>query len=176
MKKVMNILPALLAAALLTTGCDFFRRLAGRPDSKSLAQKAEMIRVQKEAQEAARIARLDSLERVRAHRADSAAVMDSLQQGKERLLGPARFGGLAVADLPSRYYIIVGAFSVWDNASRFCQQMTDKGYPAEIIAFRNGYHAVGVCRTDDVVEIYRSLKELKRQPFCPANIWILSKD
>ena len=129
-----------------------------------------------EAREAARIARLDSLERVRAYRADSAAVMDSLQQGKERLLGPARFGGLAVADLPSRYYIIVGAFSVWDNASRFCQQMTDKGYPAEIIAFRNGYHAVGVCRTDDVVEIYRSLKELKRQPFCPANIWILSKD
>ena len=59
---------------------------------------------------------------------------------------------------------------------RFGQRLSENGFPAEVIPFRNGYHAVGVCSTDDVVEMYRSLQRLKRQAFCPKNVWILTNE
>ncbi len=173
MKKAFQILSILLCAIPLLSGCDFFRHLAGRPDSAEIAAKAEAIQAHEAALEAARIAREDSLERVRRYREDSTAVMDTILREKVRILEATRFGGSTAATLPSRYYIIVGAFSVFDNAARFSKVLSDKGFPAEIIAFRNGYHAVGVCRTDSIVEVYHDYKRLKRQAFCPANIWIL---
>ena len=176
MKRTFQLAAILLCVALTASGCDFFRRLAGRPDAAAIARKAEAIQVHEAALEAARAAREDSLARVRQHRADSVAVMDSLRLEKARILPASRVGGLAPGSLAARYSIILGAFSVQDNAVRFGQRLSENGFPAEVIPFRNGYHAVGVCSTDDVVEMYRSLQRLKRQAFCPKNVWILTNE
>ena len=56
MKKLMLLV--LMVSMTVVTGCDFFRKLAGRPTSEDIEQKRiEIMR----AQEAAHQARLDSI-------------------------------------------------------------------------------------------------------------------
>lgn len=164
-------------AAMLATGCDFFRKIAGRPTSADIAAKVERIRAEAQVREAAReVARLDSIRRAEKHRADSLAVLDSIRQEGDRVWRSEWLGGLTVATLPARYYLIAGAFISMDNAEHYREQLAQRGCPAEIIAFRNGYNAVAVCKTDDIVEMYVSLRKLKRQDFCPPNVWILTNE
>lgn len=143
---------ALVAASV--TGCDFFRRLAGRPDSEWIEAKAETIRQE---EEALRI-RQDSLERVRKAEADSLAAADSVRLANHRY----------------RFCVILGSFSSKENAERYVEEIAAKGYKGELLTFRNST-AVGVCPTDDEAQAKKSLEELQRQDFCPKGAWILER-
>lgn len=70
MKKLIQTVLILLPVALAATGCDFFRKLAGRPTSDQIAAMAEAIRLE----ESARIA--DSLRRALA---DTTPVQESAE-------------------------------------------------------------------------------------------------
>lgn len=143
---------ALVAASV--TGCDFFRRLAGRPDSEWIEAKAEAIRQE---EEALRI-RQDSLERARKAEADSLAAADSVRLANHRY----------------RFCVILGSFSSKENAERYVEEIAAKGYKGELLTFRNST-AVGVCPTDDEEQARKSLEELQRQDFCPNGAWILER-
>ena len=143
---------ALVAASV--TGCDFFRRLAGRPDSEWIEAKAETIRQEEETQ---RI-RLDSLERARKAEADSLAAADSVRLANHRY----------------RFCVILGSFSSKENAERYIEEIAEKGYKGELLTFRSST-AVGVCPTDDEAQAKKSLEELQRQDFCPKGAWILER-
>lgn len=143
---------ALVAASV--TGCDFFRRLAGRPDSEWIEAKAEAIRQE---EEALRI-RQDSLERARKAEADSLAAADSVRLANHRY----------------RFCLILGSFSSKENAERYVEEIAAKGYKCELLTFRNST-AVGVCPTDDEAQAKKSLEELQRQDFCPNGAWILER-
>lgn len=143
---------ALVAASV--TGCDFFRRLAGRPDSEWIEAKAETIRQE---EEALRI-RQDSLERARKAEADSLAAADSVRLANHRY----------------RFCVILGSFSSKENAERYVEEIAAKGYKCELLTFRNST-AVGVCPTDDEAQAKKSLEELQRQDFCPKGAWILER-
>lgn len=143
---------ALVAASV--TGCDFFRRLAGRPDSEWIEAKAETIRQEEETQ---RI-RLDSLEKARKAEADSLAAADSVRLANHRY----------------RFCVILGSFSSKENAERYVEEIAAKGYKCELLTFRNST-AVGVCPTDDEEQAKKSLSELQRQDFCPNGAWILER-
>uniref|UniRef100_UPI004028D644 SPOR domain-containing protein n=1 Tax=Candidatus Cryptobacteroides bacterium TaxID=3085639 RepID=UPI004028D644 len=143
---------ALVAASV--TGCDFFRRLAGRPDSEWIEAKAEAIRQE---EEALRI-RQDSLERARKAEADSLAAADSVRLANHRY----------------RFCVILGSFSSKENAERYVEEIAAKGYKCELLTFRNST-AVGVCPTDDEAQAKKSLEELQRQDFCPNGAWILER-
>lgn len=143
---------ALVAASV--TGCDFFRRLAGRPDSEWIEAKAEAIRQE---EEALRI-RQDSLERARKAEADSLAAADSVRLANHRY----------------RFCVILGSFSSKENAGRYVEEIAAKGYKCELLTFRNST-AVGVCPTDDEAQAKKSLDELQRQDFCPKGAWILER-
>lgn len=143
---------ALVAASV--TGCDFFRRLAGRPDSEWIEAKAEAIRQE---EEALRI-RQDSLERARKAEADSLAAADSVRLANHRY----------------RFCVILGSFSSKENAERYVEEIAAKGYKGELLTFRNST-AVGVCPTDDEEQAKKSLSELQRQDFCPNGAWILER-
>lgn len=143
---------ALVAASV--TGCDFFRRLAGRPDSEWIEAKAEAIRQE---EEALRI-RQDSLERARKAEADSLAAADSVRLANHRY----------------RFCVILGSFSSKENAERYVEEIAAKGYKGELLTFRNST-AVGVCPTDDEAQAKKSLSELQRQDFCPNGAWILER-
>ena len=154
MKNAFLTIAVMTLVATAVTGCDFFRRLAGRPDSEWIEAKAEAIRQEEEAQ---RI-RQDSLERARKAEADSLAAADSVRLANHRY----------------RFCVILGSFSSKENAERYVEEIAAKGYKCELLTFRNST-AVGVCPTDDEEQAKKSLSELQRQDFCPNGAWILER-
>lgn len=154
MKNAFLTIAVMTLVATAVTGCDFFRRLAGRPDSEWIEAKAEAIRQE---EEALRI-RLDSLEKARKAEADSLAVADSVRLANHRY----------------RFCVILGSFSSKENAERYVEEIAAKGYKCELLTFRNST-AVGVCPTDDEEQAKKSLSELQRQDFCPNGAWILER-
>lgn len=154
MKNAFLTIAVMTLVATAVTGCDFFRRLAGRPDSEWIEAKAEAIRQE---EEALRI-RQDSLERARKAEADSLAAADSVRLANHRY----------------RFCVILGSFSSKENAERYVEEIVAKGYKCELLTFRNST-AVGVCPTDDEEQAKKSLSELQRQDFCPNGAWILER-
>lgn len=154
MKNTFLTIAVMTLVATTVTGCDFFRRLAGRPDSEWIEAKAEAIRQE---EEALRI-RQDSLERARKAEADSLAAADSVRLANHRY----------------RFCVILGSFSSKENAERYVEEIAAKGYKCELLTFRNST-AVGVCPTDDEAQAKKSLEELQRQDFCPNGAWILER-
>lgn len=154
MKNTFLTIAVMTLVATAVTGCDFFRRLAGRPDSEWIEAKAEAIRQE---EEALRI-RQDSLERARKAEADSLAAADSVRLANHRY----------------RFCVILGSFSSKENAERYVEEIAAKGYKGELLTFRNST-AVGVCPTDDEAQAKKSLSELQRQDFCPNGAWILER-
>lgn len=154
MKNAFLIIAIMTLVAIAVTGCDFFRRLAGRPDSEWIEAKAEAIR---QDEEALRI-RQDSLEKARKAEADSLAAADSVRLANHRY----------------RFCVILGSFSSKENAERYVEEIAAKGYKGELLTFRNST-AVGVCPTDDEEQAKKSLSELQRQDFCPNGAWILER-
>ncbi|MDY3833580.1 MAG: SPOR domain-containing protein [Candidatus Cryptobacteroides sp.] len=154
MKNTFLTIAVMTLVATAVTGCDFFRRLAGRPDSEWIEAKAEAIRQE---EEALRI-RQDSLERARKAEADSLAAADSVRLANHRY----------------RFCVILGSFSSKENAERYVEEIAAKGYKCELLTFRNST-AVGVCPTDDEEQAKKSLSELQRQDFCPNGAWILER-
>ena len=154
MKNAFLTIAVMTLIATAVTGCDFFRRLAGRPDSEWIEAKAEAIRQE---EEALRI-RQDSLEKARKAEADSLAAADSVRLANHRY----------------RFCVILGSFSSKENAERYVEEIAAKGYKCELLTFRNST-AVGVCSTDDEAQAKKSLEELQRQDFCPKGAWILER-
>lgn len=154
MKNAFLTIAVMTLVATAVTGCDFFRRLAGRPDSEWIEAKTEAIRQE---EEALRI-RQDSLERARKAEADSLAAADSVRLANHRY----------------RFCVILGSFSSKENAERYVEEIAAKGYKCELLTFRNST-AVGVCPTDDEEQAKKSLSELQRQDFCPNGAWILER-
>lgn len=171
-----SVILAIALAAVLLSGCDFVRSLAGRPTSEQLEEKRVAIeRLQAEERHRAR---MDSLEKVHRRMADSLAalearLLDSLSQAKGTLLNPSKLGGLYTTRLDAHYYIIVGAFRTRSYAERKLTKCNEAGYTATIISFRNGLLAVGVCPSDSLNETVRRLRELRGNGICPEDGWIL---
>ena len=154
MKNAFLTIAIIILVATAVTGCDFFRRLVGRPDSEWIEAKAESIRQE---EEALRV-RQDSLEKARKAIADSLAAADSVRLANHRY----------------RFCIILGSFSSKENAERYVEEIAAKGYKGELLSFRNST-AVGVCPTDDEAQAKKSLEDIRRQDFCPKGAWILER-
>ena len=154
MRNVLLNIVVLSSVALLASGCDFFRTLAGRPTSADIEAKRQAIRIEEERKAA--LAAADTI----AMQKDSVpeAVAVTQEAGKKR------------------FYIVLATFSKEENARKFQSRIADKGYPGELMGFKGGYTAVGICVTDDESEIKESLKEIKRQDFCPEGVWIIDRN
>jgi len=168
MKRIL-VWGAVILAAMSATGCDFFRKVAGRPTSEEIAAKKEYIEIQ----EAIHQARLDSLAKVEKQAADSVAALDVIRAQGALLMGSSRLGGLASASLPYRYYTIIGAFANADNAGRLAEKAASAGLEAVKIPCRNGYTAVGVQPSSRIVEVCAGLPGIQALEFCPKDVWIL---
>jgi len=165
---------AILIGLLSVNSCDFFRKIAGRPTSKEIEEKAELIeRELIEREQKAEKERLDSIKLAQQKIADSIAVMDSLKQMNGSMRNPAKLGGLSTSQLDKKYYIVIGAFRQKSNAELLSSNVEKAGYPSTIISFRNGYNAVGVCPSNSLPDTYRKLRSLQQEKFCPADAWIL---
>lgn len=171
MKKILVIM-ALSATVCLLGGCDFFRSLAGRPTSREI--RAKQDRIEREA--LLHQQRLDSLKLVQKQISDSLATLDSLREAKESLISTRQLSSGGKYDIPFRYYVMIGSFSSPDNATRQAARAQEAGYPATLIPFRNGFTAVGCCPSNNLTEVYASLRKLREEEFCPADAWILNNE
>ena len=170
MKKSYILL--IVMALLSLTGCDFMRKLAGRPTSQDVENKRiEILR----AEEAALQARLDSLRNVEKRMIqDSLNALDSIRQLGGSILNPASLGGLFATKLEARYYIILGSFRARANAEALFKVAKEAGYKPALISFgKGGLIAVGVCPVNKLPDAFVALNNVKKESFCPKDVWIL---
>lgn len=179
-----SVLMFILVAMVSVTGCDFLRVVAGRPTSKDIERKRlEIIR----AEEAALQARLDSIARVEAEavekqrreKEDSVAAHAYISDNQIVVIDVARLGGVVRDELQEdlgggRYRVVLGSFRDRRNAVSLCGRLTELGdFNAHMITFGNGMVAAAACPVDRVQDVVNGMKELKNQPLCPADVWIL---
>ena len=189
MKKLIQTVLILIPVALAATGCDFFRKLAGRPTSDQIAAMAEAIRLE----ESARIA--DSLRKALAEpQEDSAATTPApstpaAQAASTPTASSPVTATTAPATAPSapataapapagdlkRFYVVMASFGNSANANKYASILEAKGYPATILK-RGSYQVVAVCGTDDEAAIKQSFDEIRRQDFCPQGVWIIDRN
>lgn len=163
---------ALLLLALMTCSCDFFRSLAGRPTSADI----DRIRAERSLQEARERSVRDSLEQAERNRARIAAYSDSLRNSDIVIMTPERVHSINAGDLPHNYYIMIGIFSNEENADKLVGKVAAAGYEAVKMISVNGRYLVAVNPSDDSEEVYHSINKLKKESFCPADVWIYSKE
>lgn len=152
----------------LLGGCDLFRKMAGRPTSDQIEQKRAMI----EGELAAHRSRLDSLDAVQKGISDSLAVLDSIRMSDDALIEVRQLAEETRLALGYRYYIVTGTFGKLPNAENHAAAMEEKGFRAVLIAYANGFTAVGICPSDDISEAYASLRKVREGGVCP-DAWIL---
>lgn len=160
-----SVLLGVALSLCLFTGCDMFRRMAGRPTSDEIQlRKMEIDRREKE---------IELMKVEQARIADSLAMLDSVRNLCGNVLNISDLGGVYTTDLSSRYYIVIGAFKRQSNAMMLVEKATEAGYLPVFISFKNGLSAVAVSPSDRLVDALLSLKAVKREDFCPEDVWIL---
>ena len=178
MKKTYILI--LVAAMFMLAGCDFFRKVAGRPTSEDIVAMKDAI-VQME-QLKAEQARLDSIRvaKEQARLAEEMAKSDSLdalaiiKNNNCKMYSLTSYRGLASGELKHRYYVVVGTFKEVANANKYVTWASR--YPdmePVKIYFKTGKVAVGVSPRDKVVDLAGVIANVKSKPFCPKDAWIL---
>ncbi len=161
MRKGFQSVFVLLSVAMLVSGCDFFRVLAGRPTSKEIAAKREEIL--RSAQ--------DDRTPVEPVMTDEKPVMTS----DSAVPADTSTSSATKTKEKKRYYVIMGAFSSKENAEKYGERIQSFGYEPEFFGFTEGRTAVGIGGTDDLEEAKIFMRELKGQDFCPDGVWILDR-
>ena len=140
------------------TGCDFFRRLAGRPTSDDIEIKRRAI-----ADEKAEHARnLELLEISRKAIKDSLARADSLRAAEA-----LDDRGKAIVPFEAKYAVLLGQFRNIENAKRLCRAAIKKGYDARLIK-RGPLVAVTAGMGDDRKEMEALLQKVRADKLCES--------
>lgn len=148
MKKTL-VFTALAASVVLLSGCDMFRRLAGRPTSTEIAEKKAIIeRVEREKIAQAEKARQDSLEQVRLAEA---------------------------VPVDYRFSIILGSFKDKGNAEKLAAKVAEKGFKVELKPAAGGLTTVAACPSATADEARDALDRMKAEGFAQFQPWILEK-
>lgn len=156
----------------MVQSCDFFRRLAGRPDSAFIEAKRQQIEQEKHAHQA----RLDSVKNIRNKMADSLAILESIKQHNNAVVEARQLDPDSKAQLKYRYYIIIGSFAKSDNAKSLADMVAEKGYEPTLIRYKNGFTAVGVCPTNSLKMVPTLLDSIVNESFVPDGIWVLNNE
>lgn len=168
MKK--NCVLLLLAfMALLVSSCDYARKVAGRPTSAEIAAKLDSLTVA----EALEAARADSVAAVRRHEADSAAAVAYFAESGIRFVDASTLRGLAVKDAAFKYCVVLGGFSLKENADAFAGKLGSAGYAPVTLSYNYGTTIVGACPTDNIIELCACHQKLRTEPFWSADAWVL---
>jgi len=166
--KELRLMALLLASVLVFTSCDLFRMMAGRPTSKDIEAKKELIAKEQKLHQD----RLDSLKLMQKHISDSLAVLDSIRMSNSSLVSVRQLSPESRKSLSHRYYVIVGAFGKPENAEKSAANARESGYEPTLITYQNGFVAVGVNPSDRLTDAYSALSKVRDSGFCP-DAWIL---
>ncbi|MGN0188185.1 MAG: hypothetical protein ACI395_01590, partial [Candidatus Cryptobacteroides sp.] len=159
----------LLIPVLMLSGCDFFRRVAGRPDSEELAViRTEVLRRQAAERDsiAAVKAREDSVRAERARVEDSLRTVEAVKSFVGNILSASSLGGIS-GSASNRYYIVLGSYKMGSNARALAAKASAAGYRTELVGMRNSLIIVAVDPSDKIADILKSLRRVRLENFCP---------
>ena len=184
----------MLVLAMTLTSCDFMRKMSGRPTSEEVELiKGEMERLEALRQEEAALrASIDSLYTVRealqdtiaSVKADQVDSMAAVEQTVEvvEIVQPVQVAPTQKKHvdnskyltpyLENRYYVIIGVFQEYRNARALMDKAAKYGYSPVLVGCKDGLIGVGVCPVDEYEDAIRAQQILRREKFCPADIWI----
>ena len=179
MKKSYILL--VLVTMMTVTGCDFFRKLAGRPTSDVIEIKRQEMVADLEFKAARQKAIEDSLAIVAKNEADSIEACQYIKENGIRMYSSASLGGIVLDDetggYVGQYRVIVGSFKDKTNAQKKLAQVESAGeFGSHFIRMRNGMIAVATCPVDQIQNALAGLRELQRIGVCPEDGWILKID
>ncbi len=158
----------LFLSVLLLSGCDTFRRLAGRPTSGEI----EAAREQKLAEKLEQEALKDSLQLI-IDSLGTPSEEDSLKEDVKIATVEEKGGLFYTQELEYRYYVILGSFKEERYLNAMIKTVSDAGYIPVVIKFANGFTSVGVAAENSLYEATYALRGLRREEFCPEDVWIL---
>jgi len=167
MNKLSRVFLLLLAMSLLS-GCDLFRKMAGRPTSDQIEAK----RIYIEQQEKGHRNRLDSLKLMQRQISDSLEILDSIRSIRSSVVQARQLSDDVRESLGRRYYVVIGTFGNADNATKCLESAEKAGYSGVKIKYLNGFTAVGVCPSDELQSAYSSLRTIREGGLC-KDAWIL---
>ena len=184
-----SVILLMFAVMTITTGCDFFRVLAGRPTSDDIQSKR--IEIMKN-EEAALQARLDSIAKVESEALktvqDSIDAFAYIRDNKVIINDASKVGGISKDELKedmgsagygTRYRVVLGSFKDRSNAVKLGYAIGESGdFCPHFIVLRTGMIIVAACPSDKIQNVVWGLKELKdrAKDVCPADAWILKCD
>lgn len=163
---------SLAVVCMSVCGCDFLRGLAGRPSGEEIERKRAAIELSLREKEQARLDSLRAAERVEA---DSLAALSRLDELGMKMMRLSELGG-AEGGMPSGYALVVGSFKSEKNARGMALAVSDAGYPAEVLKFRNGMSAVTVAPCSRLADMAAACGKVKLEKFCPEDAWVLSNN
>ncbi len=151
--KTVKFITLLLVSAMLFTGCDFFRKIAGKPTSKDIARMK--VEAQREAAEKKRIQ-------------DSIAFVQAEEAAKEA----QRLAEEEALRLKDRFYVILGSFKNMNNANVLFEKLTAEGFEPTIVNFQNGFIAVSAASYTEYKDAKAEMNRILEEQYCPYDIWI----
>lgn len=167
---------ACIAMVVSLSGCDQIRKLAGRPTSADI----QVIRERIAAEEARAKEIADSIalaeKLAEQERKDSLEAVEAFAQHVGYLRGPEDLHGIRKGDLDHRYYVAVGAFRQEENAKRLAGRFDQEIYHPAVIATGAGLNIVLVYPNNKLMGAYRSFMDIKTNPECPREAWVLVND
>ena len=165
MKKTL-LFATLFVSVLLVSGCDFFRKIAGRPTSDEISAKLEAltasISVLQDGESTPDMSYNDSL-----------IVMKALETNPEILMKANPALVKSGSGLDTDFCVMTGTFRKSSNADKLYLKARSAGYNAILIHYSNGLTAVGVEPTDNLIEAYHSLVRVLKEDFFPGDSWII---
>ena len=194
------IIAAFAITVCLLGGCDFFRVLAGRPTSREIEAKRAFILAQDPlAQQSAAdttrpASELPAADELKTEPKTEPATPPETEpktepqtpptQPKAPLTLPEKLGDTQIYTRKAatfsqpgpeyRFYVMIGTFSTRENAVKQASKAEAVGFTTELLPFRSGLTAVGVCPTDDFDVIRDAVGKIRSQAFCPKDAWILN--
>lgn len=148
MKRFLSIFFSLLTLVVTVSGCDFMRRLAGRPTSDVIEAKRQSLSV------------------VQQDLVEEPDTLAAVQQPAEVLpQEESVIPGETVEDMTTRFAVTLGAFGSYKEAKALCDRAREAGYDARLI-HRRQYISVAAILTDSRAEAVSVEKKVKTEKFC----------
>lgn len=178
MKKVFRIL--LIFSILCVSGCDFLRRVAGRPTSAELQDKAAKLEAIA-AKEAEKKAQIDTAALREAEMKAAAALEEEINAALHELSRKgvtisSAFGyGKPLEPIRNKYNIVAGVFRNAESAENLVQKAKAAGFGAYLTAFSGGVNAFFLDGGDNPKDFADKISRAIEEGLCPSDTWIYVK-
>ena len=181
MKRLLIIFLSFSLVALSVSGCDFFRKIAGRPTSSDIAVLTNAIlnesrRIKLEEETAAVdtvVAVVDSVVVEEPVKVDTQEALSYYESVAYRKVAYDKSSGRYSEEPDKQYYLIIGFFSVPENAQNLIKKMTEEGFSPVALTHRNGKQSVALIASDSLQDFVDNLKKADEAGLCPKDSWIL---